>query len=154
MSACTCLNLNDLQPHESSIDPLCPIHGPAFQREQARAERDGFPADFGHGDDINVEMVRLIAKELDPGRGNVELRCDGTPEGSKIDNDLRAAWAFLGLEAYVRRTFGTAEDESFETLIPDLMSDLMHLCDAVHLDVEYALDKARRQYEEELDGVL
>lgn len=111
-----------------------------------------FPADFAHGDDIDLRTAQAIAAALDPGKGQVELLCDGTPEGSKRDNNLRAAWALLGLTAFAERTFGRPENEPFETLIPDLIADLLHLCDAVHLDVEEALEKGRGHYEAEVNN--
>jgi hypothetical protein len=30
---CTCLNLNDVEPGESSVDPLCPLHGEPVEYE-------------------------------------------------------------------------------------------------------------------------
>lgn len=113
-----------------------------------------FPADFGLNDLVDLRAAQTVAADLDHGKGQSTLRFDGTPEGVKADNNLRAAWALKGLTEYVERTFGAPEEEDFDTLIPDLMSDLLHLCDAVGVDIDQALYKARDQYEDELRGVM
>ena len=108
---------------------------------------DTYPASFGDPGDLNMATAREIARSKDPiGDANLGYT------DFKADNDLRAAWAFLGLDAYVQRTFSGGAHEEFETLIPDLISDLLHLCDATGVSTAYALSKAGRQYEEELRG--
>lgn len=108
-----------------------------------------YPASFGTPGDLDMATVREIATSLDP-TGQRHL----TYTDFKADNDLRAAWAFLGLDAYVQRTFSGGKDENFETLIPDLISDLLHLCSATGVDIEYAIDKGQRQYDDELTGSI
>jgi NTP pyrophosphatase (non-canonical NTP hydrolase) len=39
-----------------------------------------------------------------------------------------------------------------ETGIADLITDLLHLADAADVDIEYALDSARRNYDEEREA--
>lgn len=104
-----------------------------------------FPASFG--DDLDLESVRNIARAIDP-EGKRELSL--SPGDERADNDLRAAWGFLGLDAYVRRVSPTGD--SWEGMLGDLFSDLMHLCNAVGVDPDDTVDKATRRYTEELYG--
>lgn len=79
------------------------------------------------------------------------------------DNWLRATFACVGLKAYADRVGD--EHEPFEATISDLLSDLMHLVDALHkggsMQDDYwpdgntfddILDHARRRYTEERNG--
>lgn len=45
---CTCLNLNDLGPDESSIDPLCPHHGTAAREVATEGEVRALLRDLVH----------------------------------------------------------------------------------------------------------
>lgn len=110
---------------------------------------DTYPAKYRDAADLDMATVREIATAQDP-HGDRHL----TLTDYQGDNNLRAAWAFLGLDAYVQRTFSGGTGEDFETLIPDLISDLLHLCDATGVDTEYAVVKAQRQHDEELHGLI
>lgn len=97
--------------------------------------------------DIDLDTARTIAHNLDP-TGQRELAL--TPGEEKNDNDLRAAWGFLGLDAYVRRVSPGGDD--FDGMLGDLFTDLMHLCNAVGVNPDDAVEKATRRYTEELYG--
>jgi hypothetical protein len=104
--------------------------------------------DVTDGYDLNWDTVQQIAHELDPdGTRHLAL----VPGEEKADNDLRAAWGFLGMWAYRHRVHGDS-DEEFTSAISDLMSDLMHLCDAVGIDPNYVVEKATDSYTSELYG--
>lgn len=68
------------------------------------------------------------------------------PEGQ---NDNRAQWAHVAVDAFIEET-GT----DFGDALSDLLCDLMHLCDrkSVFGKFEAQLDRARFNYEEETLG--
>lgn len=100
------------------------------------------------GYDMSWEDVQTIAHNLDP---NGQRNLASAPGSEKDDNDLRAAWGFLGMWAYRHRVHGTS-DEEFNLAIADLMSDLMHLCNAVGIDPNDVVEKATDHYTAELYG--
>lgn len=112
---------------------------------------DTYPADFGPAHGLSLTAAKNVALVIDNGD---PMRYDGTPDGIKQDNDLRACWGLLALSAYAKRTYGKGSAEPWEAMLSDLVSDLMHLSDAVGADVEAVLSTARRNYEGELRGIL
>lgn len=68
----------------------------------------------------------------------------------QVDNDNRARRGAVALIAYAQRF---DQGEEFETTLSDLLGDLMHLADALKdTDFYYALDRAYRDYTEEIKG--
>lgn len=70
-----------------------------------------------------------------------------TPEGR---NHMRALFAAEGVRAYGERT--GVIDEDAETAIKDVINDLGHLCDALGIDFDHLVERARLSYEEEVTG--
>ena len=80
-----------------------------------------------------------------------------TPDGfdvvahTGLSNRQRATLAAKGLAAYLAA--GGMTNDSAETSIIDLFTDLMHLCDGHGLDINQLLERATKHYEEERDNV-
>lgn len=66
-------------------------------------------------------------------------------------NAERAIFGELAIVAFASRT-GQAEDvaEDPETVLGDLLADLMHFCDAKDVDFEEALRRGRNHHDEEI----
>ena len=75
-------------------------------------------------------------------------RTDATPAALPPDpegqNDNRALWAEAAVVAFEAQT-GTDREDA----LADLLCDLMHWCDRNGGNFKFALDRARRNYEEE-----
>ncbi len=75
-----------------------------------------------------------------------------TGEDFVEDNTTRAQFAALAVKAFGDRVAPRGEDT--ETLIGDLLADLMHLCDAAGIDFDSCLHMGNRHYDAEILGVL
>ncbi len=84
--------------------------------------------------------------------GDGEMRYSIEPEDLKHDNRRRAGFALVALHAYAKR-LGGAEREEAETHFGDLLGDMIHLADALEIDFEGAMNKARGNYADEAQGV-
>lgn len=93
--------------------------------------------------DLKGLVTRLAHGQLDYGQ---------TEDGIRTDNNLRAAWGALGLIAFADKTFSGGDGEDWETLIGDLLADLMHLSDALGEDFDALVDKAYSHYRPETHG--
>lgn len=71
-------------------------------------------------------------------------------EDYRDDNTARASFAAQALVTFVER----AGENEMETNISDLLGDLMHLCDALGIDFDEAVDDGRVYYEAEVEGAL
>lgn len=71
-------------------------------------------------------------------------------EDYRADNTARASFAAQALVTFVERV---GENE-MGTNVSDLLGDLMHLCDALDIDFDEAVEKGRWHYEAEIEGVL
>jgi hypothetical protein len=67
--------------------------------------------------------------------------------GSGNDNEKRVARALELTYAY--RILSGTEDEPLDTVIADVLTDLMHLCDNEDLEFDRLLHMATIQHEEE-----
>lgn len=120
-----------------------------FARTLHEGDGDGTEEGYSEdGYDLDLDTVRTIAHNLDLGFDGRQLAL--TPGNEKADNDLRAAWAFRALDAYVRRV--SPDGDSFDGMLSDLFTDLMHLCCAVGVDAEQVVEKSTRRYTEEVHG--
>jgi hypothetical protein len=70
------------------------------------------------------------------------------PDPDGMNND-RAAWAELAIDALGAATNMVTAGESRETMLGDLLADLMHWCDRNGVDFNFKLEGARMNYEEE-----
>ena len=70
-----------------------------------------------------------------------QRRLPPDPEGQ---NDERAAWAKVALDAFMQETATDLDDA-----VTDLLCDLMHWCDRNNQDFESALNRAQNHYHEE-----
>lgn len=70
------------------------------------------------------------------------------------DNLRRAGFAANAVLAYVAQTFPGGCGEDFETVIGDLLGDLMHLCDAVGVSFDALVEQGHSHYQPELRGEL
>ncbi len=80
-----------------------------------------------------------------------DLTCRTDPVGIREDNNHRAGRALHALRAYIDRCYGDSA-EPIDQGLADLIGDLLHLCDLLNLDFAELEDKARGQYESELEG--
>jgi hypothetical protein len=75
----------------------------------------------------------------------------------RTNNWIRATWAGEALKVFARRT-GTLISEELDTVLQDLLADLMHLADALQQgggmerNFDELLERARRCHEEERRG--
>ena len=94
--------------------------------------------------------LRAVIKKLN---GDGKFRENyGDEADTRHDNNRRAGWGAKALLTYADATFGGAEGEDFETVIGDLMGDLMHLCDLLELDFAEMCEKGRGHYLPEIAG--
>lgn len=100
----------------------------------------------------SIEALRDTFSYLAGKDGN--LSHGHTPDEIRSDNHLRASWAARALFHYADFTMGGGNGESCETVISDLLCDLMHLCDALDLSFDGLADKARGHHLPELTGEL
>lgn len=66
------------------------------------------------------------------------------------DNTVRAAWAAQAAATFALRTGIAHENDA--TILGNLLSDLMHLCDRVDVPFGLVLNKGRNHYDEEVRG--
>lgn len=66
-----------------------------------------------------------------------------------VTNKDRVKWAKKGLRAY-HEARGDAFMEEYESLIGDVVADLMHLADDLNLEFQYILGTAENHYNEEI----
>lgn len=71
------------------------------------------------------------------------------PPDPERHNDNRAAWAATALNAFADVTMMNTAGEDGETILGDLLADLMHWCDRNGVDFNDMLERARDHYEEE-----
>lgn len=64
-------------------------------------------------------------------------------------NNERADWAEAALDAFALVTRMDTAGEDYETILGDLLCDLMHWCDRNGVDFDVMLDVARMGYEDE-----
>lgn len=64
-------------------------------------------------------------------------------------NDDRAYWAQVALKSFARETRMDTAGEDDETILGDLLTDLMHFCDRHDIDFQRKLIGATVNYEEE-----
>lgn len=58
-------------------------------------------------------------------------------------NNDRARWAMLAIRAFIREVGGNGDHKDD---VADLVCDLMHFCDALHIDWDHALFTAEANY--------
>ena len=66
------------------------------------------------------------------------------------DNDDRADWAQEALDLFARTTRMDTAGEEPETIIQDLITDLLHLADREGIDIDTLISNAKGTYEEEV----
>ena len=87
-------------------------------------------------------LVRIPKRAL-------HLECD--PAGDpQADNNIRAAWGALALDAYTN----IVGRDDLDTSVADLLANLRHLCDALGVDFDIANHRAERYYDDEIHGVI
>ncbi len=72
----------------------------------------------------------------------------------QADNNVRAIRAARVMAHYAEIQPGEYTDESVDTILSDLMSDIAHLCDVLETDFDYLVGRAVENHEAELKGVL
>jgi hypothetical protein len=65
-------------------------------------------------------------------------------------NNDRARWANAAMSAFANETGMTGEDQ--ETIMGDLLCNLMHLADAESIDFDARLENGRLHYTAETEG--
>jgi hypothetical protein len=70
-----------------------------------------------------------------------------TGDDAQEDNTVRAQFAALAVKTFGDRV---APGEDIETLIGDLLANLMHLCDAAGISFYILLERGRMHYDAEL----
>ena len=73
-----------------------------------------------------------------------------TSEKAKRDNTIRAAWAGEAVATFADRTLNGGDGEDWGVCIGDLLTNLMHLADAVGEDFPRLLARARDHYANEV----
>jgi len=68
----------------------------------------------------------------------------------KPSNEDRASWAQQAVAAFAAAI--NMEDEPLDTVIGDLLADLMHLCDNEKLDFNILLSRAQMNHIEEKEA--
>lgn len=74
-----------------------------------------------------------------------------TVRRTQAGNSANALWGGAALAKYGGVVQGEW-DEPLDTVLADLLGDLLHLADALDLDFEDALHKAEMNYTAEVDG--
>lgn len=82
--------------------------------------------------------------------GDSKMRYSGDVADDRHDNGRRAGFAATTLLAFARHT--GLLDQDTDTSIVDLLGDLRHLCDALHLDFHKLDRTGERHYTAELRG--
>lgn len=72
------------------------------------------------------------------------------PEGMNAD---RADWADDAIRAFASVTNMDSAGEDDQTILTDLLGDLMHWCDRAGIDFHNRVGMARMHYEEETNNV-
>ncbi len=73
-----------------------------------------------------------------------------TGDDAQEDNTTRAQFAALAVRAFADRVCPGGEE--IETLVGDLLANLMHLCDAAGISFDGCLGTANMHYEAEITG--
>jgi hypothetical protein len=63
------------------------------------------------------------------------------------DNQLRAGHAWDAIRRYT--DFKEEPQSELETYVPDMLANIMHMCDAYGIDFEDSLRRGRNHYDEE-----
>lgn len=114
---------------------------PLSIRQTARALR-------GSVDKINVDQLTAGEFRYPDWHNSTEAEIR---EDVAFNNTRRAGFALRGLVPY-GQFVGGLSSEPPETLIQDLIGDLMHLADSYGLDFAEIADSAGRRYNEEVGG--
>lgn len=67
-------------------------------------------------------------------------------------NDARASFAARALMLYGSISSDSAEYDSADSMVMDLLVDLRHLCDALNVDFDEQVDSSRINYAAEIQG--
>lgn len=67
------------------------------------------------------------------------------------DNSRRASGGVVAIRAYAEQTY-SGWGEELDTIVGDMLGDLMHACDALGVDFGTALRRAEGDYSCELEG--
>lgn len=96
---------------------------------------------------MRIELPRELAERL-LAIAVRKFGVDGQPE---LLNAERATFGELAMVSFASKT-GQSGDviEDPETVIGDLLADLMHFCDAKDVDFEEALRRGRNHHDEEI----
>lgn len=66
-------------------------------------------------------------------------------------NEDRAGWAQVAVDAFAAETNMDAAGEDMQTVMGDLLADLMHLCQQNDIDFERILATGKMHFEAELE---
>lgn len=69
---------------------------------------------------------------------------------SEPGNEERAGWALVAVKAFAKRT-GLGTEDGMDTMISDLLADLMHLADLEELDWEDLVRRGDGHYQAEVE---
>lgn len=103
------------------------------------------------GEGICIEQGRDLMDSLELDRS---MRYTIDREDIEHDNLRRARHAWNALTTYTDDVYGHPGSEPTRQAVSDLLGDLLHLCDALDVDFDTALDKGRSNYEPETHGEL
>ncbi|WP_082993074.1 hypothetical protein [Mycobacterium sp. 1245111.1] len=80
------------------------------------------------------------------------LSCGVTSQDIQRDNDIRAARGAQALMAYGAYLNDATVNEDLQSSVSDLLGDLRHLCDAVGVDWDRAVERSGRDHFSEVRG--
>lgn len=66
-----------------------------------------------------------------------------------VTNNDRAEWARAAVDVFAEKTGLDKSGDDLDTMIGDLIADIMHLCERDGLDFEQVLHRGKMYFEEE-----
>ncbi len=100
---------------------------------------------------IAARSIRDLAGHF-PNATSESLSLGATPQALQRDNDIRATWGAQTLMAYGACVNDATIDEDLQTSFTDMLGDLRHLCDAVGVDWDRAVERSGRDHFSEVRG--
>jgi hypothetical protein len=74
---------------------------------------------------------------------------DGIPPDPEDMNDNRADWAGLAIHKFAQTTGMDEANEDNDTILSDMLTDILHWCDRNKVDFDECLSVARSNYVDE-----
>jgi hypothetical protein len=102
-----------------------------------------------HG--IAARSIRDLARHF-PNATSESLSLGVSPQDIQRDNNIRAASGAQALMAYGAYVNDATIDEDLQSSVSDMLGDLRHLCDAVGVDWDRAVERSGRDHFSEVRG--